>query len=109
MLTTGDIDDNVHPANTVRMANAFIKAHKRFDFFVLPGIRHSYQAEADYFFWVRSDYFCRWLLGKSPDSVDIVELNREKEQTGEKRGNGEIWSLENLVIESLDCCIGCIG
>jgi dipeptidyl-peptidase 4 len=63
-----------------------IKAHKRFDFFVLPGIRHSYQAEADYFFWVRSDYFCRWLLGKAPDSVDIVELNREKEQTGEKRG-----------------------
>jgi dipeptidyl aminopeptidase/acylaminoacyl peptidase len=86
MLTTGDIDDNVHPANTLRMANALIKAHKRFDFFVLPGIRHSYQAEADYFFWVRSDYFCRWLLGKSPDSVDIVELNREKEQTGEKRG-----------------------
>ena len=86
MLTTGDIDDNVHPANTLRMANALIKAHKRFDFFVLPGIRHSYQAEADRFFWVRSDYFCRWLLGKSPDSVDIVELNREKEQTGEKRG-----------------------
>jgi dipeptidyl-peptidase-4 len=86
MLTTGDIDDNVHPANTLRMANALIKAHKRFDFFVLPGIRHSYQAEADYFFWVRSDYFCRWLLGKAPDSVDIVELNREREQTGEKRG-----------------------
>ncbi len=36
LLTTGDIDDNVHPANTLRMANALIKAHKRFDFFVLP-------------------------------------------------------------------------
>ena len=85
MLTTGDIDDNVHMVNTLRMADALIKANKRFDFFMLPGIRHSYQPEQDYFFWVRSDYFCRWLLGKEADSVDIVELNREKEQTGNKK------------------------
>ena len=85
MLTTGDIDDNVHMANTLRMANALIKANKRFDFFILPGLRHSYQPEQDYFFWVRSDYFCRWLLGNEPDSVDIVELNREKEQTGSSK------------------------
>ncbi len=87
MLTTGDIDDNVHMANTLRMANALIKANKRFDFFVLPGLRHSYKPEEDYFFWVRSDYFCRWLLGKEADSVDIIELNREKEQTGNKKGS----------------------
>ena len=86
MLTSGDIDDNVHMANTLRMADALIKANKRFDFFVLPGLRHSYQPEQDYFFWVRSDYFCRWLLGKEADSVDIIELNREKEQTGSKKG-----------------------
>ena len=85
MLTTGDIDDNVHMVNTLRMADALIKANKRFDFFLLPGIRHSYQPEQDYFFWVRSDYFCRWLLGKSADSVDIVELNRESEQVGGKK------------------------
>jgi dipeptidyl-peptidase 4 len=86
LLTTGDIDDNVHSANTLRMADALIKANKRFDFFMLPGLRHSYQPEQDYFFWVRSDYFCRWLLGKEADSVDIIELNREKEQTGSKKG-----------------------
>ncbi len=84
LLTSGDIDDNVHQANTLRMADALIKANKRFDYFVLPGMRHSYQPEQDYFFWVRSDYFCRWLLGKEAESVDIVELNREKEQTGAK-------------------------
>jgi len=87
LLTSGDIDDNVHIANTLRMANALIKANKRFDFFILPGLRHSYQPEQDYFFWVRSDYFCRWLLGKEADSVDIIELNREKEQTGNKKGS----------------------
>jgi len=86
LLTTGDIDDNVNMANTLRMADALIKANKRFDFFILPGLRHSYQPEQDYFFWVRSDYFCRWLLGKEADSVDILELNREKEQTGPKKG-----------------------
>jgi dipeptidyl-peptidase-4 len=87
MLTTGDIDDNVHMTNTLRMADALIKANKRFDFFILPGLRHSYQPEQDYFFWVRSDYFCRWLLGKEADNVDILELNREKEQTGNKKGS----------------------
>jgi len=85
MLVTGDIDDNVHPSNTYRLANALIKANKRFEFFLLPGLRHSFQPAQDYVFWLRSDFFCRQLLGKSAESVDIVELNREKEQTGDKR------------------------
>lgn len=85
MLTTGDIDDNVHAANTLRMANALIKARKRSDFFMLPGLRHSYQPEQDYMFWVRADYFSRWLLGRSPESADLVELQREAEQTGDKK------------------------
>jgi len=85
MLTTGDIDNNVHPANTFRLADALIKANKRFDMFVLPGLRHSYQPEASYVNWLRGDYFARYLLGQSSDSVDIVELNRDKEQTGDKK------------------------
>jgi dipeptidyl aminopeptidase/acylaminoacyl peptidase len=85
MLVTGDIDDNVHPANTYRMANALIKANKRFEFFLLPGLRHSFQPAQDYVFWLRSDFFCRHLLGQSADSVDMIELNREKEQSGDKR------------------------
>ena len=44
MLITGDIDNNVHPANTYRLADALIKANKRFDMFVLPGVRHSFAA-----------------------------------------------------------------
>jgi len=85
MLSTGDIDNNVHPANTLRMADALIKANKRFDMLVIPGVRHGYADRSAYFNWVRSDYFCRYLLGTSADSVDIVELNREKEQTGDKK------------------------
>jgi len=85
MLVTGDIDDNVHPANTYRLANALIKANKRFEFFLLPGLRHSFQPAQDYVFWLRSDFFCRTLLGKGADGVDMIELNREKEQSGDKK------------------------
>ena len=85
MLITGDIDNNVHPANTYRLADALIKANKRFDMFVLPGVRHSFQPVAGYVNWMRGDYFARHLLGSSADSVDIIELNREREQTGDRR------------------------
>jgi dipeptidyl-peptidase 4 len=85
MLITGDIDNNVHPAATYRLADALIKANKRFDMFVLPGVRHSFQPVANYVAWLRGDYFARHLLGKSADSIDIVELNRETEQVGDRR------------------------
>jgi dipeptidyl aminopeptidase/acylaminoacyl peptidase len=85
LLVTGDIDDNVHPANTLRLANALIKANKRFDFFILPGMRHSFRPLAEYTFWLRGDYFVRHLLGAEPRGVDIVELNNEKPQVGAKK------------------------
>jgi dipeptidyl aminopeptidase/acylaminoacyl peptidase len=84
MLATGDIDNNVHPANTLRMADALIKANKRFDLVILPGKRHAYADATNYFFWVRADYFCRHLIGDMSDSIDMVELNREREQVGDK-------------------------
>jgi dipeptidyl aminopeptidase/acylaminoacyl peptidase len=85
LLTTGDIDDNVHPANTVRLADALIKANKRFDFFVFPGKRHAYGDVNDYLFWMKVDYFSKHLLGESTSSVDMIELQREKEQGGDKK------------------------
>ncbi|MBK6797526.1 MAG: DPP IV N-terminal domain-containing protein [Acidobacteria bacterium] len=87
MLVTGDIDDNVHPANTLRMADALIKANKRFDMLMIPGKRHGYADATNYFFWIRADYFCRHLLGDASTSVDMIELNKEKEQSGDKRNN----------------------
>ncbi|HDT14175.1 MAG TPA: S9 family peptidase [Candidatus Aminicenantes bacterium] len=80
LITTGDIDNNVHPANTLRLAAALIKAGKRFDFFIFPGQRHGYGDMGDYWFWFRADYFCKWLLGDFSQTVDLIELQREKEQ-----------------------------
>ena len=85
MLITGDIDNNVHPSNTYRLADALIKANKRFDMFVLPGVRHSYAPVSGYVNWLRGDYFARHLLGQSAASVDITEMNREAQQNGGRR------------------------
>ncbi len=78
LLTTGDIDNNVHPAGTLRMAEALIKANKRFDFFIFPGLRHSYREMGDYWFWLRAEYFVEHLLGDVHWDPDIKELNLAK-------------------------------
>jgi dipeptidyl-peptidase-4 len=81
-LITGDIDNNVHPSNTYRLSDALIKANKRFDMWVLPGQRHGYTTAADYVSWLRADYFAKYLLGDFDQSVDMWEINREKQQAG---------------------------
>lgn len=84
MLSHGDIDNNVHPANTIRMANALIRANKRFDLVILPGQRHGYGDMTEYFFWRQADYFAEHLLGDKTgrSETDIEEMNKEVEQNG---------------------------
>ncbi len=78
MLSTGEIDNNVHPANTIRVVNALIKANKRFDLVMLPGQRHAYTDMTEYFFWKMADYFTEHLMGdKTERPVDMEEMNRE--------------------------------
>jgi dipeptidyl aminopeptidase/acylaminoacyl peptidase len=87
MLTTGDIDNNVHPANSIRVQNALIKANKRFDELTLPGQRHAYGDMNEYFWWRMADYFSKYLLGDATERpVDMEEMNRETEQSGSKNG-----------------------
>ena len=62
-LATGDLDNNVHPGNTVRLANALIKANKRFDFYVYPGQPHGYRDTAPYNQRMLMEYFAEHLLG----------------------------------------------
>ncbi len=78
LLTTGDVDNNVHHAGTFRVAEALIKANKRFDFFMFPGQRHSYGDMSDYWFWLRAEYFVKHLLGDDRWDPDILQLQVEK-------------------------------
>lgn len=78
MLVHGDIDNNVHPANTIRVVNALIRANKRFDMLILPGQRHGFGDMNEYFFWRMADYYCEWLIGSSKrDEVNIKEMNND--------------------------------
>lgn len=78
MLVHGDIDNNVHPANTIRVVNALIRANKRFYMLILPGQRHGFGDMNEYFFWRMADYYCEWLMGSSKrDEVNIKEMNND--------------------------------
>lgn len=63
LLVTGDMDNNVHPANTIRLVNALIKANKRFDFMIMPGQAHGYGTMQPYFTQMLQEYFCKHLMG----------------------------------------------
>jgi dipeptidyl aminopeptidase/acylaminoacyl peptidase len=75
LLVTGDVDNNVHPANTILVVNDLIKAGKRFDMLVLPGQEHQFGDMNEYFFWRMADYFTLWLMGDRRERpVDIPQL-----------------------------------
>ena len=87
LLTTGDIDNNVSPANTIRVANALIKANKRFDLIILPGQRHGYGDMTEYFWWRMADYFSKNLMGDNTERpIDLEEVNRDTQQTNKTIG-----------------------
>lgn len=63
LLVHGDMDNNVHPGNTIRLVNALIKANKRFDFMLLPGKAHGFADYQPYFNRMLMEYFAEHLLG----------------------------------------------
>lgn len=78
LLVTGDMDNNVHPANTIRVVDALIRANKRFEMLILPGDRHGFETKDEYFFWKMADFFSKHLLGEAKESeVDIKEMNND--------------------------------
>jgi hypothetical protein len=47
-------------------------------------MRHPYTAVQAYVNERRAEYFCRYLLGKTEEDADMVELNREQAQNGRR-------------------------
>ncbi|MDZ7806519.1 MAG: prolyl oligopeptidase family serine peptidase [Gracilimonas sp.] len=71
LLVHGAMDNNVHPANTIRLADALIKAGKRFDMMILPGRRHGFGPYQPYFERQKWYYFSQHLLGDYRTNVDF--------------------------------------
>ena len=63
LLFHGDMDTNVHPAMTLRLVDALMKAGKDFDMFILPDAGHEWPPYMIKRGW---DYFVRHLQGAEP-------------------------------------------
>jgi dipeptidyl aminopeptidase/acylaminoacyl peptidase len=78
LLVHGDMDNNVHPANTMRLVDALIKANKRFDMLIMPGKRHGYADYQPYFQQRMWDFFVEHLMGERQASANIYEKGSAK-------------------------------
>jgi dipeptidyl aminopeptidase/acylaminoacyl peptidase len=74
LLVHGDIDNNVHPGNTLRVVDELIKANKRFDFMMLPGQRHGFGNDVPYFDRLMWYYFAEYLLGDYRANVELLDF-----------------------------------
>ncbi len=70
LLVHGEMDNNVHPANTYRMADALIKEGKKFDMMIFPEARHGFGRYTSYFERMLWDYFAEHLLDYRRTDVD---------------------------------------
>lgn len=77
MLVTGDMDKNVNPAHTYRMAQALIEAGKDFDMLVIPGVGHGYGSADKYFEKKMYRFFAKHLLGDTRADY-WGDINRNK-------------------------------
>ncbi|WP_163713692.1 S9 family peptidase [Mangrovibacterium lignilyticum] len=66
LLVHGDLDNNVNPASTLRMAGEFIKHNKDFDMLIIPNKNHGSVFEVPFFLRKRWDYFVENLMGAKP-------------------------------------------
>ena len=73
LLVHGELDEPVPVAQTLKMADALIKANKDFDMLIIPNQGH-YLRNNNYFIRKRWDYFVRHLLDKQPTSREKVSL-----------------------------------
>lgn len=75
----GDMDDNVHPAASIKLISALIEANKDFDSLIFPNSAHGV-ARFPYVIRKKWDYFVRHLLGQSP--VEGFHLLPAKDKEG---------------------------
>jgi dipeptidyl-peptidase 4 len=67
LLIHGDVDDNVHPVETMRLVDALMTANKDFDMYFVPNMFHGDSGPHAHYVTVRRwNYFVQYLLGVTP-------------------------------------------
>jgi dipeptidyl aminopeptidase/acylaminoacyl peptidase len=84
MLIVGEMDTNVPPESTLRLADALIKADKDFDLVLVPGAGHGMGGE--YGNRRMHDFFVRHLLDEAPPDRNVP--NNESTSAGGLAGSG---------------------
>jgi dipeptidyl aminopeptidase/acylaminoacyl peptidase len=74
LLIHGDMDNNVHPGNTLRVVDELIKANKRFDLMIVPGQGHTYGEDTPYLDRMMWYYFAEYLMGDYRTNTDQLEF-----------------------------------
>ncbi|MGH9534391.1 MAG: DPP IV N-terminal domain-containing protein [Terriglobales bacterium] len=73
LLMHGDIDDNVNPAETMRLVDALMTANKPFEMLLVPNMYHGDSGpHAHYVTLRRWNYFVQYLLGVTPPKNFVI-------------------------------------
>jgi dipeptidyl-peptidase 4 len=76
LLVHGDVDENVNPVETMRFADALMKANKNFDMLLVPNMYHGEGRNA-YLIRRRWDYFVEHLLDVTPPRDFSIKLEED--------------------------------
>jgi dipeptidyl-peptidase 4 len=86
LIEHGDVDDNVHPVETMRFVDALMKANKSFDMLFVPNMFHGESGEhALYLVRRRWDYFVQYLLGVTPPPNFEIKEDRMPSRSPRRR------------------------
>jgi dipeptidyl aminopeptidase/acylaminoacyl peptidase len=89
LIEHGDIDDNVHPVETMRFVDALMRANKSFGMLLVPNMSHGESGDhALYMVRRRWDYFVQYLLGVTPPSNFEIKEDRPPGHAGRRRRRG---------------------
>ncbi|MFT4515349.1 MAG: dipeptidyl-peptidase-4 [Planctomycetota bacterium] len=76
LIVHGEIDNNVHPAGTMRLVDALMEANKRFDMLIIPGARHSFGKRTEYMKHRTWEYFAEHLLGDRQAGANVSDKSK---------------------------------
>jgi dipeptidyl aminopeptidase/acylaminoacyl peptidase len=78
LLITGDLDENVHPAQTLVLVDALIRANRRFELLVVPNAGHDVLTTNTYALTRMWDFFIEHLLGEMPPEGFVARYSAEE-------------------------------
>lgn len=80
LIIHGSMDSVAYPAHSARLADALIRAEKRFDYFIIPGANHGYGERHQWRYMQRltADYFAEHLIGDHRVNVDMFSVDPER-------------------------------